>query len=81
MGDLGLGKRPAIPQGSSREEVIRMRVHLFPQGDGLVTVYVKRTLAKEGPSRAARYVSQEDVPEVTARLCAEMRREQTQRDA
>jgi len=56
-----------------------MRVHLYPQDGGLVTVYVKRTLAKEGPSRATRNVAKEDVPAVTEKLCAEMRGEQAQR--
>lgn len=55
-----------------------MKVRIFKQDNGLNTVGVKRTLPKENPSRAVKDVPDEEVEQVVARLCSEMRVRQGQ---
>ena len=50
-----------------------MKVRIYKNDDGTMTVFVKRTMAKENPSRAATRVKQEDMESVIAKLAGEMR--------
>jgi len=50
-----------------------LKVKIFPEGDGLSTVYVERTLPKENPSRAVQHVEEKDIESVVDKLAGEMR--------
>lgn len=52
-----------------------MKVTITPQEDGKYGVYVKRTRAKENPSRAALNVPAEKLEETVEQLVKEMRGE------
>jgi hypothetical protein len=52
-----------------------MKIHLIPQADGTWTIYIKRTLPSEGPSRSVAEVSDADRESVLERLVKEMRGE------
>ena len=53
--------------------VICVKVRVYKNDDDTYTVFVKRTLAKENPSRAIPNVPIERVEEVVDRLAREMR--------
>lgn len=58
-----------------------MRIELTINEDKTVNVFARRTLQKEGPSRATFGVQPEDVPAVTAKLVAELRGESLAEEA
>lgn len=49
-----------------------MKVKIIKEEGGLVSVFVKRTLPKENPSRAVQHVAPEEVDAVIEKLVAEM---------
>lgn len=51
-----------------------MRVKIIKEEGGNVTVFVKRTMAGENPSRVLQHVPQERVQEAIDQLVGEMRR-------
>ena len=54
-----------------------MKVKVFPQDDGLLTIFVKRNLPSENPSRAIRNVAPEDRERAIDKLVKEVRGEVT----
>lgn len=56
-------------------EVMGVKLYILPQGDGLNTVYVKRTLPSEQPGRSVADVSDAELNATVDRLVREMRRE------
>jgi len=54
-----------------------MKVKVFPQDDGLLTIFVKRNLPSENPSRAIRNVKPEDRERAIDQLVREVRGEVT----
>jgi hypothetical protein len=49
-----------------------VKVKIIKEGDGLVTVFVKRTMPKENPSRVVQHVEEGDVESVVEKLVGEM---------
>ena len=54
-----------------------MKIQVYKNDDGTMTVFVKRTMAKENPSRATTRVKEEDLERVMATLVGEMRQRGT----
>lgn len=47
---------------------MRVRTQIIPEGDGLVSVFVKRTRRSEGPSILTQHVTQEELESTVDRM-------------